>query len=231
MMKTIFINRGYPESHLKVIYNGAPVERYRLINDTHVQQLRKQFDLSADDIVIGCVSRKKKQEQLIHALQYLDSSYKVLFVGIEKGSLDNLARQLGIKQTIHYAGIVGNNDALAYYKLMNVNVLPSTTDGFGLVLIEAMACGVPVVGTNFGGITDVIQHESSGLLYTDDNYRELALCIERCISDTSFREKCIKNGYKRAFEDFSIERTIDNYETFFKQLIEIENNQTSITNY
>lgn len=219
-LKKIFAEKGYPASHLKVIHNGAPVNRYQNITDERVSKLRDQLGISPDDIIIGCVSRRKKQEQLIHALKYLDSSYKVLFVGIEKGCLDQLARQLGIKQKIIYAGIVSSDDALNYYKLMNVNTLPSTTDGFGLVLIEAMACGVPVVGTNFGGISDVIQHEKNGLLYTNENYNQFAACIERCIKDKALREMLISNGLKRALEDFSIEQTIGNYESFFKGLIQ-----------
>jgi glycosyltransferase involved in cell wall biosynthesis len=103
--------------------------------------------------------------------------------------------------------------------LLTVNILPSTTDGFGLVLIEAMACGVPVIGTDFGGISDVIQNEISGLLFKDEDHAGLANAIERCINDATLRERLITNGKKRAFEDFAIERTIENYEKFFQRLI------------
>ncbi|NLP02535.1 MAG: glycosyltransferase family 4 protein [Fibrobacter sp.] len=219
-LKRIFIDKGYPASHLEVIYNGTPVSRYKNSDSSHVEQLRNRLGIAPDDVVIGCVSRLKKQAQLIHALTHLDPSYKVLFVGIEKNCLDDLAQSLGVKQKIIYAGKVGTDEVLDYYKLMNVDVLPSTTDGFGLVLIEAMANGVPVVGTDFGGISDVIRHEECGLLFSDNNHEQLAASIERCIKDKTLREKLIRNGYKRALEDFSIERTIDNYENFFRRLID-----------
>jgi glycosyltransferase involved in cell wall biosynthesis len=219
MMKKIFIEKGYPASHLEVIYNGAPVERYKTIDDEKVKKLRTTLGIQENEIVIGCISRKKKQEQLIHALKIINKPYKVLFAGIEKNSLDPLAKELGIPNEIVYAGYVDPQEVLSYYKLLTVNVLPSTTDGFGLVLIEAMACGVPVIGTDFGGISDVIQNEISGLLFKDEDHAGLANAIERCINDQALRERLIANGKKRAFEDFAIERTIENYENFFERLI------------
>jgi glycosyltransferase involved in cell wall biosynthesis len=219
MMKKIFMEKRYPADHLEVIYNGAPTERYTAIDDRKVIALRNQFGIAGDDVVIGCISRIKKQEQLIHALKIINKPYKVLFAGIEKNSLDSLVEQLGISNEIIYAGYVDPLEVLNYYKLLTLNVLPSTTDGFGLVLIEAMACGVPVIGTDFGGISDVIQNEISGLLFKDGDYCGLANCIERCINDVHLRERLIKNGKKRAFEDFAIERTIENYEKFFHRLI------------
>ncbi|MBN1602832.1 MAG: glycosyltransferase family 4 protein [Chitinispirillaceae bacterium] len=219
MMKKIFVKKGYPASHLEVIYNGAPTERYSVINEKKTADLRMHFGISENEIVIGCISRFKKQEQLIQALKIINKPWKVLFAGIEKNSLDPLAAQLGIPNQILYAGYVDPQEILNYYKLLSVNVLPSTTDGFGLVLIEAMACGIPVIGTDFGGISDVIQHEISGLLFKDGDFKGLADSIERCINDSHLRERLIRNGRKRALEDFAIEKTIENYEKFYHRLI------------
>lgn len=219
-LKQIFIDKGYPHNHLEVIYNGAPVQRYSSINENKINDLRSRFKIKPDDIVVGCISRPKKQDQLIRALKLLPESYKVLFAGIEQSFLDPLVKELGLTNEIIYAGNVDPAEVLNYYKLLTVNVLPSITDGFGLVLIEAMACGIPVIGTDFGGIRDVIQHEVSGLLFQNGDYKELAAAIRRCIDDKELRARLIKNGTKRAFEDFSIEKTVDNYEKFFNRLIE-----------
>jgi glycosyltransferase involved in cell wall biosynthesis len=219
-LKKMFIAQGYPENHIKVIYNGASFERYRDVSSNALSELRKKYELKETDTVIGCVSRMKKQEQLIAALQYVDPSYKVLFVGIPEGSLDLFTEKYGIKNEIIYAGTIDNVTVLDYYKLMNVQVLPSISDGFGMVLIEAMACGVPVIGTKFGGIPEVIEDGRSGLLFEDGNVLQLADCIKKVLTDEYLRCELIKNGKKRALEDFSIEKTAENYEHHFNTLIE-----------
>ncbi len=219
-LKKIFVDKGYPSHHLEVIYNGAPVQRYSSIDENKIKELRSRFNIQPDDIVVGCISRPKKQDQLIRALKLLPESYKVLFAGIEQSFLDPLVQELGLKNEIIYAGNVDPQEVLNYYKLLAVNILPSVTDGFGLVLIEAMACGIPVIGTDFGGIRDVIQHEISGLLFKDGDHEGLAASIKRCIDGKELRDRLIKNGKKRAFEDFSIEKTVENYEKFFLRLIE-----------
>ena len=107
--------------------------------------------------MIGCVARMKRQDQLVEALAQLDPTWKVIFVGIEPGSLDHLVEKHQVTQKIIYAGKLDHKETLASFRLMTVNVLPSDMDGFGLVLVEAMAMGTPVIGTNFGGIKDVVQ--------------------------------------------------------------------------
>lgn len=204
--------------HLHVIYNGTPVDQYH-IDDSVVQKLRSQLSIGPNDTVVGCVARMKRQDQLIAALPYLDPTTKVLFVGIEPGSLDNWVKKYQVKNPIIYAGILDRTETLASYRLMTVNVLPSDMDGFGLVLVEAMAMGTPVIGTNFGGIKDVILNEVNGLLYENENSRQLAKLLNRLLKDLNLRNQLIANGKRRALEDFTIGKTVDNYEMLFENLI------------
>jgi len=219
-LKNIFVDRGFPESHLYVIYNGTPREQYANIQSERVEELRKKYGLQPNDTVIGCVARMKEQPQLIESLQYIDDDIKVVFAGIPAGSLDKYVAQFNIKNPIIYTGTLDRKDTLHLYKLLNVNVLPSTMDGFGLVLVEAMALEVPVVATNFGGIKNVISHGVDGLLFEDNNIEELAEQIRKALFNTSVREKLIKNGQITALEKFSVEKTVQNHEAFFQSLID-----------
>lgn len=218
-LKRIFVNAGIPAEHLQVIYNGIPAERFNVVNARRVEDLSKQFNLNDNDVVIGCVSRLKNQEQIIRALQYLDESYKVLLVGVPPGYFDDLVERLNIKNKILYAGIVIGDDVLNYYKLMNVNVLASTMDGFGLALLEAMALDVPVVATDFGGIKNVVRNGHNGLFFKDNDIKDLANKLNAVISDAELRKRLVANGRNTALQTFSIERTVDNYETFFESLL------------
>ena len=216
-LRLMFIRHGFPKDHLHVIYNGTPREQYQ-VSDSSVEGLRQRLAIDDHDVIIGCVARKKRQDQLIEALSYLDDSWKVLFVGIEPGSLDEWVTKYQVKNEIIYAGQLTHQETLASYKLMDVDVLPSDMDGFGLVLVEAMAMGTPVIGTNFGGIKNVIKDGVNGLLY--NHPQELAEKIELIIKDKSLRQAFIKQGTETAFSEFSIEKTVDNYESFFQDLIE-----------
>lgn len=218
-LKKVFAGSGYPESHLKVIYNGTPASQYDVVNDATVEELRARFGLRPGDRVIGCISRMKEQSQLIEALALLPPDIKVVFAGIRHGSLDTYVRKFGVKNEIIYAGVLNRTEVLNLYKLLKLSVLASTMDGFGLVLVEAMALGVPVVATNAYGIKDVVQNERNGLLFENRDIAGLARQIRRLLEDESLRGKLITNGKVTAFEKFSIEKTIDNYEAFFQSLL------------
>lgn len=220
-LKQMFIRKRFPEKHIHVIYNGIPKERFDSLDLSHVEELRKKFNLSGSDVVIGCVSRLKNQEQIVKALRYLDPGYKVLFVGITPGLFDDLAKEIGVANQILYSGVVVGDEVLNYYKLMDVNILASTMDGFGLVLIEAMALGVPVVATNFGGIKNVVQDGYNGLLFDDNDIQGLAARVKKAICDAQLRQRLIDNGKKTAFETFTMEKTVDNYEKFYYSLLSV----------
>lgn len=218
-LKNTFVRKGYPANHLKVIYNGLPAQHFAQIDEKRIADLRRQFGLLPTDTVIGCVSRLKNQAQLIAALPLLPPDIKVLFVGIAADSLDDIARQYGVKNQILYAGKVAPQEVLNYYKLFSLKVLPSTMDGFGLVLLEAMGLGVPVVATRSEGLIDVLDNEQNGLWFDDGNIRQLAEKINIALYDPPRRKQLIENGYKAAYETFSLEKTLDNYEHFFAELL------------
>ena len=216
--KKIFISLGYPDHHLYVIHNGTPAENY-LVDQDKVVALRRRFEISATDLVIGCVSRMKQQDQLIAALPYLDPHIKVLFVGIEPGSLDEVVAQHAVTNPIIYAGNLDRAEAIAAYRLMNAHVLPSDEEGFGLVVIEAMGVGTPSIGTNSGGIKDIICDGVNGLLFTNRDAKNLAEKIRQALYDGPLRERLIANGKQTALEDFAVEKTVAHYEAFFRELI------------
>ncbi len=214
-LKRIFITKGFPENHLQVIHNGIPIARYKQWDNEVVSELRIRFGINENDIVIGCISRLKRQEQLIRALAILNRpEVKVLFVGIKNGYFDSLCKELGVKNKIIYAGDVPPDKVLNYYRLLTINILASISDGFGLVLLEAMAMGTPVIATQSGGIIDVVKHELNGLLFNDGDIVRLRDNIIRLLDDSQLKKLVISNGHLTV-QDFSMDKTILNYESFF----------------
>lgn len=220
-LKNIVIRKGFPAGHLEVIYNGIPTDQY-LLEKEKIDRLRKKYNISPRDKVIGCVARPKLQNELVEAVKTLPSEYKILLVGI---SMDQFAKRFQecdislMKDRIIFAGVVREkSEVFHHFALMDVHVLPSRMDGFGLVTVEAMAMGVPVIGSNYGGIPDVIEHEKGGLIYENGDIDTLKNQILRMITNESDREKFISEGFRKALYQFSINNTISNYEKLFLNL-------------
>lgn len=211
---------GISADHIKVIYNGTPAEKYENMQPDITESLRKKYGIDDDEIVIGCVARHKKQIQLLGALQFIDRPVHVLFVGIEATpELTSAQNRWAINHKVHFVGSVDNESVLHHYPLFTMNVLPSTIEGLSQALLESMALGVPVIATNVGGNSELIQDGVNGLLFENGDIDTLAKHIDQLIANPGSRSSFSQAGKKTALEDFSIERMLDCYEDFFESLL------------
>ncbi len=218
-LRRILLRKGYPQGHVVAIPNGIPKGRFSEVDPEQTLCFRDRFQITGDDTIVGCVSRPKRQEQLIKAIPRLSPNVRVLLAGVKPGRYDDVAERLGVRNRIIYAGLVPIKDVLSLYPLFSAAVLPSISDGFGLVLLEAMALGVPVAATRAGGIPDVVRDGENGLLFNDGDINGIAACINTLLNDKNKREQFIARGRKTALEEYSIENTISGYEQLFHELI------------
>ena len=190
------------------------------MSEQEVLNYKKQFSIQEHEVLIGAVSRLKEQTQILEAVKQLDNSNIVLlFAGIKSGILDEFANKIGLTNRIVYAGMVSNDKVLNIYHLLHINILASTMDGFGLVLLEAMAMECPVIGTRFGGIKDVIVHGENGFLFDDKDTNMLATQIQQLLNDHNLRRLFIENGKKTAFQTFTLKQTIQKHIQFYQNMI------------
>jgi len=220
-LRNKLVKMGFPASKMNVIFNGMPQIIFKE-NTAVTENLRRKYEIEKKDIVIGCVARPKRQDDLLSVMRLLPDNYKLLLVGMTKEQIDqfftNSFHRL-LKSRLIVAGIIRDKSLLYHhYKLMNIHILSSSMDGFGMVNLEAMSMGVPVIGANFGGIPDVIQNEVSGLIYDLGNIDQLQSHIVNILSDEKLREGFIKAGFNRV-KEFSIERTVNNHEKYFLQIV------------
>ncbi|MFT4833733.1 MAG: glycosyltransferase involved in cell wall biosynthesis [Marinoscillum sp.] len=220
-LKALFLDKVYPETHLHVIHNGLPPEDLdkESLKPEHIEHLKLRLGIGSE-LVLGCVSRLKHQEVIIKSLKYLDERLTILFVGIDEADLQEVILQECPKQKIIFTGLIPRTEVGKYYCLMDVFVLASKMDGFGLVLLEAMKNKVPVVASNFGGIPDVIQNGKNGFLFDNDKPEELAENIKIIISNNELRVRLISQGLITATEKFSIEQTAKNFQSLFESILE-----------
>ena len=217
-LKQLFRNKGYREQDLHVIYNGLPDDLPSRVDPQKVKTLRSHYEIPAHHKVVGCVSRLKEQHQLIRAASFLPEHTTLLFVGIQRSDLQEVIDQEKPRQHLVFTASKDHDEVLNHYKLMDVNVLASKMDGFGLTLVEAMALGVPVIGSNFGGIPDVIGEDENGLLFDNGDIAAFGDKINRILTDEQLRSRLVANGKKAYLEKFALKQTVAAYEQFFSQL-------------
>lgn len=219
-VKQSLLKNKIPSDHIEVIYNGTPREKYQSVDNKLVEALRNHYNIKPNDFVIGCVSRKKKQAQILQALKHVPFKTKTIFVGVdEEAEWRELIKNLNGRHEVYFTGIIENHQAINYYPIFSIKVLASTMEGLSQSLLEAMALGVPVVATNYAGNPELIKNKINGLLFPDNDVKQLAACIISLHDDQHLRETLATAARHTAFNDFSIEKTIDQYERFFENLI------------
>jgi glycosyltransferase involved in cell wall biosynthesis len=160
---------------------------------------------------IGRLDPIKRVEDLVTALSLLPADYTldILGGGGQRDQIQSLISRLGLEGRAIMRGEIAGS-ALVLGKT-DVLVLPSDAEGFGLVLIEAMAAAVPVIGTNVPGIRDVIEDGVSGLLVPPRNPHAIANAIEKILNDPLLIQKLVKGGSDRVRKNYNWSVQIDSY--------------------
>lgn len=167
-----------------------------------------------EPIPIGFIGRLdpiKRIPDLLHALRLLQEKVHlhIFGTGLERPKIESMVRELDLSDKVTMHGAIARpQDALSQIDLL---VLPSAAEGFGLVLIEAMAAGVPVVATDVAGIRDVVQNDKTGLLVPVGSPAELARAIDRLLRNLELRDQLVKEARKDVARRFAWDVVLPRY--------------------
>jgi glycosyltransferase involved in cell wall biosynthesis len=137
--------------------------------------------------------------------------------GPERTRLLALSRQLGIADMVQFAG--WQEDIVPSLLGLDVFVLPSSSEAFGLVIAEAMACALPVVATKVGGIPEIVRHGETGLLVPPKDPAALAEAIWTLANSLSLRVALGRAGRRRAVRHFSADRMVEQTALHYHNLL------------
>jgi glycosyltransferase involved in cell wall biosynthesis len=205
------------KSLVHVIPNGIDFEA--------IQNIQPRKSLVHPCILfIGELVKVKGVDLLIHAIPIIKKSFpnvRVLIggAGPQAKELKNNVKELNVEETVEFLGFVSGDEKYSYYKSADLCVFPSLYETFGIVCLEAMASGKPVVASNVGGIPFVVEEGKTGLLFESGNIEDLAKKVITLLQDKELREKMGEAGRERAKEftwNKIAEQTVEVYKGIIK---------------
>jgi glycosyltransferase involved in cell wall biosynthesis len=207
--KNLLTDLGVPNSKVFVSHNGVDTEEFRPAKEKKLDNLL---------LFVGRPEKRKGLHVLLNSLMYLEIPVRLKIVG--PTSNDSYVKEalVSIKKKgmheVECLGKVSKENLIDLYQRASVFVCPSLWEDFGLVTLEALSCGTPVVASNVGGIKEVVKHNTNGILVPPNNPKDLAVALRKLLADKGLRETLGKNGRKIIEDNFS-------WDSIAKRLIEI----------
>jgi len=224
-LKQHWSKKGLNEKDIDVIYNVFLPEDRGKVTDAIPQCLIDNHGKNL--IFVGRLIECKGLSFLLQSFaQLLDHIHHVrLFIvgnGEEEEALREKSRQLKIQDKLFFLGFHNNPQVLI--SKVDLLVLPSNKEGFGRVLLEAMHVGTPVIGTQIGGIPEIIEHEVNGLLVPYGNEKALKDAMYRILTSTSFKKRMIEGGMQTLRTRFQAEGYCEKLEHLYDTLLSTPTN-------
>lgn len=182
-----------------IIENGINVKKFKEAEPYKKSQISKDFNQDTKLIcMIGRFSEQKDQITLIRALELLDDDIHLLLIGEGKLKEDcvNLVKRISLERRVHFLGFREDVDRIL--KTVDIVVLSSNWEGFGLAAVEGMAAGKPVIASNVPGLREVVK--DAGLIFEKGDYIDLSKKIKLLLQNKDIyietQEKCLKRAEK-----------------------------------
>lgn len=234
---------GVPSEKVRVIYNGVDVERYK---PTFNLEVLARYGIDPDRpyiLFVGRITHQKGIMHLLRAVEHLIPGVQVVLCATDPDTVElgrevdkriEALKTLDGRAIIHVSSFVPVDDIIPLYSHAAIFVCPSIYEPFGIINLEAMACGTPVVATAVGGIKEVVAHQETGLLVPFDPKcpeehepqaaaelaRNLATAMNALLSDPEKRRIMGNKARRRVEELFSWRQVARQTLDFYQEIIE-----------
>lgn len=195
--KNNLISIGVPEKKIKMIPNGIDLDL--------IQNVAPSKE-TCDVLFAGRLIREKNIDELIESVEGTDFTCCIIGEGPERERLASLTRGLGLEKQVTFVGTVEYEEVIARMKSAKVFVLPSAREGFGIVLLEAMACGLPVIAVDAekSAASEIINGTNGILCWMD----ELKENIAKLLGDEEKQKELALGGFEKS-KGYDWERAVD----------------------
>jgi phosphatidylinositol alpha-1,6-mannosyltransferase len=211
---------GVPPNRISVVHPGCDAETF-IPKRAEPELLSRVLGARSQDrviLTIGSLVARKGHDMVIRALPMVlraipDTTYLIVGDGPCRRDLEAQARELGVAERVVFAGQVCDAELPDYYALSDVFIMASreqvedcTVEGFGIVYLEANACGKPVIGGRSGGVPDAVQDGETGLLVDPRSPEKIARALISLLSDRTRAARMGRVGRARVVQEFSWSR-------------------------
>ena len=214
-----------PQEKVRVIPNGFHPDRFRAPPSRHALRERLGLPDDAQAVVFaGRLASNKGLHHLVPAFARVAPRHPravLVLAGEDQGwgpKLRAMAEDLGVGERVHFTGHLSEPDYRATLAGADVFALPSEWEAFGIVLVEAMACGVPCVATRVGGAADVVVDGRTGRLVPYGDEAALAAALDEILSDPALARRMGEAGRERAFHEYSWDSVVDRTLALYDEL-------------
>jgi glycosyltransferase involved in cell wall biosynthesis len=217
------LDLGIPAQKLTLVPNGVSLEQPRL-SAADRDAIRQQWGVCDAEVCIGFVGRlasQKSPQTLLRSfatlLQRTSVPVRLVMIGDGplEGSLRRLATELNISEHVTWLGAC---DARPVMGGFDVLALTSESEGHPLVVLEAMARGLPIVATRVGGISETVAHGVNGFIAPVRGVQEIATALEILVNDPELRQR-MGQASLRISQNFSVDRMVDQTVALYEQVI------------
>lgn len=223
----------WAQKKIKVVHDGVDIERFQ--PSISGAEIREEFGIPVEAPVIGMVGRfvpRKGHRLFIRSCAMVAKAYpEVHFILVGQKfpayasylqEINQLAGSLGLSPKMHF--VYWHLDVPKIIAAFNIAVLASTLpEGFGLVLIEAMAMGKPVVATKVGGVIDIVT-EDVGYLVPPEDEQAMSTALANLLADEKMAERMGQAGRKRVLKHFTSDQSASRMEQVYRSLLPSKNN-------
>jgi len=218
---------GLPEDKLVMVPNGVNIQEYARNENADLRQFRRKFALPEEKLVlyVGRLVYEKGIHVFVNAvpkiLGKVDAKFVVVGNGYMKEPLSKLVKSMGLAHKVMFTGFVDDETLKNLQRCADVSVVPSLFEPFGIVALEAMAAKSPVVVSDTGGLSEIVEHDVNGVKVYPENPDSLAWGITKVLLDRKYANWIRNNAYKKIVEKYDWDKisrqTTGVYEAVLKE--------------
>lgn len=220
-MREILVKQYGLKNNFTVIPTGIDLEAYRTANGKNIRK-KKHWENDIVMISVGRLASEKNWEVLLNAVALVLKDvpqFRLVLIGDgqDRKNLEDLTKELGIRKRVTFLGALAFSEIPAYMKAADIFGFASITETQGLVTLEAMAAGLPVVAVDASGTRDILKNGQQGYL-VENNADALAAGIKKLLSNPERMQKFAEAALKKA-ESFNVELLTKKLLTVYEQAI------------
>jgi len=199
---------GLPNDKLVMVPNGVNTHVYAPLEKQDLTAFRRGFALPDEKLVlfVGRLVYEKGAHVLINAIPKILAKVNAKFVivgsGYMKEQLSNIVKSMSLEHKVLFTGFLDEEDLLKLQKCADVSVVPSLFEPFGIVALEAMAAQSPVVVSDIGGLSEIVEHDVTGVKVYPNNPDSLAWGITKILQDEKYTRNIRENAYRKVQEKY-----------------------------